>query len=176
MMAARALAGVGTRSSVAAPFVRVAVESRFVTVGAFVLGRSERCRRPSPRPRGAKGEVESRRVRIGIRGESCLASGLVRMGEQRGGTGIVTPRRDGVLVFGLCCGQPATAQSESLRVEHHPQPTLTRTASLSLGDTPTRPLTLARNGGSAEQAYGGRETPKRVPTGVPLESLEGTQG
>ena len=76
----------------------------------------------------------------------------------------------------LCCGQPATAQSESLRVEHHPQPTLTRTVSLSLGDTPTRPLTLARNGGSAEQAYGGRETPKRVPTGVPLESLEGTQG
>ena len=75
-----------------------------------------------------------------------------------------------------CCGQPATAQSESLRVEHHPQPTLTRTASLSLGDTPTRPLTLARDGGSAEQAYGGRETPERVPTGVPLESLEGTQG
>ena len=78
--------------------------------------------------------------------------------------------------LGLCCGQPATAQSESLRVEHHPQPTLTRTASLSLGDTPTRPLTPARNGGGAEQAYGGRETPERVPTGVPLESLEGTQG
>ena len=81
-----------------------------------------------------------------------------------------------VSCVGACCGQPATAQSESLRVEHHPQPTLTRTASLSLGDTPTRPLTLARNGGGAEQAYGGRETPKRVPTGVPLGSLEGTQG